>query len=476
MAFASVVVIAAAFLPPAGAEEPDVTPLPVDTHLSKRYTKDLDGLLKRHYIRVLTTLSKTNFSVIDGRFFGLEYDLLREYEKFLNRGKRPDELRVVLEFIPVGRDQLIPKLVEGYGDIVAANLTVTPEREAVADFTDPYLTGIDEVVVTHRGVPAPTRITDLSGREVFVRESSNYYQSLQSLNRALAKMGMKPVKIVRADESLETEDILELVNAGAVKMTLCDSHIAALWAGVFPNIVVHDDVAVRRGTKIAWMVRKNCPKLKASLDEFLKTHRKGTAKGNILFNRYYRKNPWIRNPLSAGERRKFEKYRALFRKYAKKYGFDWVMIMAMAYQESGLDNDRRSPSGAVGVMQITPAAAKQAGVADILSPENNIRAGIRYLAYLRDTYFNEQGIHPRDKVRFTFAAYNAGPSGVMKMRKKAKAMGLDPDRWFRNVEIAALKTVGQEPVRYVSNINKYYIIYRRALEAEKQKRGFQGRT
>lgn len=457
----------AACLRPAAAEPP-FTPLPVDSHLSKKYTKDLDGLLRRNYVRVLTTFSKTNFSVIDGRFFGLEYDLLKGYEKFLNKGKTKKELRTVFEFIAVSRDRLIPDLVGGYGDIVAANLTITPEREAIADFTTPYLTGVNEVVVTHKGVAAPAHVTDLSGREVFVRESSNYYQSLQSLNRALGKMGKKPVKIVKADEDLETEDILELVNTGAVTTTICDSHIAKIWSGVLPNIAVHSGVIVREGTKIAWMVRKDNPKLKASLNDFMSTHKKGTLKGNIFFNRYYKKNPWVKNPVSADERRKYEKYKALFQKYAKKYGFDWVVIMAMAYQESGLDNDKRSPAGAVGVMQMTPQAAKQVKMTGIRLPENNIHAGIKYLAYLRDTYFNEPQISTRDKVRFTFAAYNAGPNRVVKMREKAKKMGLSPDRWFRNVELAMLKTVGQEPVRYVSNINKYYIIYRRAFAAEEE--------
>ncbi len=439
---------------------------PLAAHLSEKYTDDLNVLLKKKYIRVLTTFNRTNFFLSEGKLYGYEYSLLKEYEKFLNKGTKKSELRVVLEFIPVSREQLIPRLIEGYGDIAAAGLTITPMRLKNVDFTDPYLTGVDEVVVTHEKAPKILVPEDLSGKKVFIRESSSYFESLASLNDRLLSLGKRPVQIIKADEDLETEDILEMVNAGAIEITLCDSHIAGIWSKVLKNLQVCREVTLRSGTQIAWMVRKNNPKLKASLNRFLKKHRKGTLLGNIYFNRYYKNNHWIENPLRAGEEKKLKQYKPFFKKYATQYGFDWRFIMAVAYQESGLDNDKKNPSGAVGVMQVLPQTAsdRHVGIDKIHLLENNIHAGVKYLAFLRDRYYGSPEISPRDQVRFTIASYNAGPGKIRQARSLAEEMKLDPNRWFRHVELATLRLVGQETVRYVSNINKYYNIYELYLE------------
>lgn len=457
--------IVSAYNPALCAREPSL-PLPLASHLSKKYQDDLKGLLAKRLVRVLTTFNRTNFFIAGGRFYGFEYVLLKDYEKLLNKDLKKRELRVVLEFFPVPRDALMPALVEGYGDIAAAGLTITPERKERVDFTDPYLSNVNEVVVAHkRTSPRLSNIEALSGRSVFVRKSSSYYASLKALNKTLVQSGKRPVKIVVADENLETEDILELVNAGVVGITVADNHIASIWSGVLKNIVVHKDLKLRSGGQIAWMVRKNNPKLKASLNTFLKTHKKGTLLGNIYFKRYYQEERWIKNPLEAKEKRKLERYRGLFQKYAKIYDFDWVLIAALAYQESGLDPRKKSPSGAIGIMQVLPSTAKdkKVGVVDIHRLENNIHAGVKYLAFLRDRYFHDQSIRRRDRVRMALASYNAGPAKIHKARSLAEKMGYDPNRWFRNVELATLKLVGQETVRYVSNINKYYITYRLAL-------------
>ena len=453
------------------ARQPPQTPLPLGAHLAEQYTDDLDGLIKRRYIRILTTVNKTNFFVHQGKFFGFEYSLLKEYEKFLNKGVKRKELRTVLDFIPVTRDRLIEDLIKGYGDISAAGLTITPERERLVAFTEPYLTGVDELVVTFKRVPELSSSEDLSGKTVFVRKSSSYYESLLALNRKLASKKMAPVHVQLADENLETEDILEMVNSGAVSITIADSHLARIWSQVLPDIRICKRAKLRTGGKIAWMVRKENPKLRSSLNRFLRGYRKGTLLGNIYFNRYYRKNPWIRNPLTFKDTSKLKRYVRLFKKYSDKYGFDWMLIMAMAYQESGLDPNKRNTSGAVGIMQIRPETARDrhVGIDRVEKLENNIHAAVKYLAYLRDRYFRAPSIRPRDQVRFALAAYNAGPGKVAKARKLARQMGLNPNRWFRNVEIGALQLVGQETVRYVSNINKYYLIYRMAREREKKR-------
>ncbi len=439
---------------------------PLDSHLTESYTEDLDALLRRKYIRVLTTYNRTNFFLAQGKLHGFEYALLREYQKALNKKTTRREIQIVFEFIPVSRDRLIPDLVDGYGDIAAAGLTVTPKRREQVDFTRPYLTGIDEVLVVHKSVAPIQDIAALSGHSVFVRRSSSYYESLLALNRQLIAQRMQPVKIVLADEDLETEDILELVNSGAIARTVCDSHIAAAWADILTDIRVNGKVTFRRGGDIAWAVRKTSLALKASLDRFARTHRKGTRLGNIFFKRYYENTTWIKNPLAEDSGKRLAAYAPLFKKYAARYGFDWRLISAVAYQESGFDHNKVSPKGAVGIMQIRPetAADPRIGIPDISLAEKNIQAAVKYLYFLRGHYYNHAAILPQDRVRFSLAAYNAGPVKMRRARKMAGKMHLDPNRWFRNVEMAMLKIVGQETVRYVSNINKYYVIYNNAYQ------------
>ena len=121
----------------------------------------------------------------------------------------------------------------------------------------------------------------------------------------------------------------------------------------------------------------------------------------------------------------------------------------------------RSPAGAVGVMQILPATAADAnvGIRDISSRENNVHAGVKYLRFLRDRYFSDAGIEPMDRVLLSLAAYNAGPRNIARARNKATQMGFDPNRWFGHVEVAAANSISREPVTYVRNIYKYYVVF-----------------
>ena len=439
--------------------------LPLNVHISEAYDEDLPGLLKKKYIRVLTTLNRTNFYISEGHLVGYEYALVKGYEDYLNSRIDQNGLHVVLEFITVSRDQLIPKLVSGYGDIAAAGLTITPERKTRVNFTKPYLTGINEVVITRKNGFQPKNIFDLSAKRIHVRKSSSYYDSLLRLNEKLRKNRRKPVKVMFLNEELETETALEMVDNGAIAITVADSHIARAWSQVLENITIHEDVVLRENSKIAWMVRKNNPRLLSSLNAFIDTHKKGTLLGNIYFNRYYNDTGHLKNPLDPEEWEKLAQYKDVIKKYARKYDFDWLLILAMAFQESELDHNRKSSAGAVGLMQVLPATAmdKNIGITHVGRLENNVHAGVKYLAFLRDRYFNSEKIPLRDQIRFSLAAYNAGPTNISKARKMARKMGLNKNRWFRHVELATLRTIGMETVQYVSNINKYYVLYQSIL-------------
>jgi membrane-bound lytic murein transglycosylase MltF len=91
--------------------------------------------------------------------------------------------------------------------------------------------------------------------------------------------------------------------------------------------------------------------------------------------------------------------------------------------------------------------------------EPNIHAGIKYVSLMRDEFFANEPMDARNKILFSFAAYNAGPGRVQKLRKEAEKRGLNPNVWFNNVELIAARRIGEETVTYVSNIYKYYVAY-----------------
>jgi membrane-bound lytic murein transglycosylase MltF len=304
-----------------------------------------------------------------------------------------------------------------------------------------------------------------------VRPSSSYYESLLALNDQLKSQGREPVRIVPADENLEDEDLLEMVNAGLLPAIVMDSHKARFWKQIFPDITLQENFPLRRGGEIAWAFRPGSPQLKKLVDEFARSHKKGTLMGNVLFNRYLKSTKWVRNALSENEMAKFKQVAAMFEKFAARYNFDHLMITAQAYQESGLDQSKVSPAGAVGIMQLLPttAASKPVGIKNIGRLENNIHAGVKYLRYIQDAYLTDGKLDALNKTLFAFAAYNAGPSRIAKLRQEAARQGLDPDRWFHNVENVAARHIGRETVQYVSNIFKYYIAYKLAVERVEDK-------
>ena len=436
----------------------------------KEFRGDLPELRERRFVRVLTSYSKTNFFHDGGTPRGFEVELLRAWEEQLNRGT-PSYDQVRLVFVPTPFGRLLDDVQQGKGDIAAAGLTVTPEREALVDFTDPYIPQVKEVLVLSDKWSESANLESLGGETIVVRADSSYVGHLEDLNRRLRESGVKPVKVVEADPRLVTEDLLEMVNAGAIDMTVADQHLAEAWAEVLPKIQVREDLAIHAEGSIAWAVRKENPALLESLNTFVRKNRKGSLLGNVLFKRYYVASKWINNPVSDSERAKLEAKITLFRKYGETFGFDWLALAAQAYQESGLDQSKVSSAGAVGVMQIKPstAADQSVDVADIHLIENNIHAGTKYLAFLRDRYFTDGDIEPSARVDFAWAAYNAGPARVRKLRAKAAEKGLDPNKWFFNVERVAAQEVGRETVDYVANINKYYLAYRLQYQAAQER-------
>lgn len=425
---------------------------------------DLSEMRERRLIRVLVPNSRTFFFYDGLQPRGLAYEFMTEFVNTLNAGKSTNA-RVYALFLPSSRDRFIPDIVNGYGDVAIAGLTVTASREQQVDFIAYDLT-MNEIVVTGANEPALGSVEDLAGRSVFVRRSSSYYESLTALNDRLKAAGEPPVRIKLADEHLEDEEILELMHAGVVPITVVDAYIAKLWAPVLPNIRVHADLITRKDAHLGPIVRNGSNELKSALAAFMKTHGPGTAFGNIIIQRYTRDNRWVRNPGTTEDLRRFKQALPFFQKYARQYQFDYLLIAAQAYQESRINQKLESPAGAVGVMQVKPATASDPNVqiANIHTMDANIHAGVKYLRFVSDRYFSDANFDELNRHVFAFAAYNAGPARVRELRATAAKEGLDPNEWFNNVEIIVGRKIGRETVDYVRNILKYWVAYHLALD------------
>jgi membrane-bound lytic murein transglycosylase MltF len=373
--------------------------------------------------------------------------------------------------IPVARDELIPGLIEGRGDLVMGNLTITPERQKLVDFGPPIHPNVDELVITGPAAKTVASFDDLVETGLYVRRSSSYFEHLQTLNAERRAQGRKPIPITEADEYLEDYDLLDMVNAGVLKAIVVDSHKADFWEQIFGKIVVHRDLSVHSGNQIAWAMRKHSPQLMKSISAFAGTVKKGTLLGNILLKRYLGSTRWLRNSLASEDRKRYEETIDIIKEYADRYNFDWLIIAAQAYQESRFDQAKRSPAGAIGVMQLLPATAKDkaVGIPNINRLEDNVHAGVKYLNWLRKTYYSDPKISALDQELFSFAAYNAGPGNMKRARQRAKRLGFDPNRWFGNVEIGMYRAVSGEPASYVRNIYKYYVTYQ-SLERTRKER------
>jgi membrane-bound lytic murein transglycosylase MltF len=432
---------------------------------SVSWTGDLDGMIERRQIRALVVPTRTQYWVERGRQTGIEYELLTAFEAAINKKyKSKKHIKTHVVFIPVSRDELIPALKAGRGDIAAGLLTVTDDRLKQADFGEPFAKGVKEIVVTGPKSPTLNSIDDLAGKEIFVRKSSSYWSHLEALNKRLDKEDKKKIKLRAAPEELQDDDLLEMLNAGLFQLAVVDRYKANLWAKILKNIKPREDLVIHDGGQIAWMIRKNSPKLKVEIDEFAKKHGVGTAFGNTLVRKYTGSTRFVKPATSEREMKKFAQTVDLFKKHSERYSMDYLLMMAQGYQESRLDQNAKSAVGAIGVMQVMPATGKDMKVGDIKQIDPNIHAGVKYIRFVQDNFFDKAPMNELNKTLFSFASYNAGPGRVRQLRREAEKRGLNPNVWFNNVELVAAEKVGAETVTYVANIYKYYIAYKLATE------------
>src|SRR5262245_46791066 len=386
--------------------------------IEQKWTGDLDGMVKRRQIRAGVVYSRTHYFIDKGVQRGIAYESLKLFEDEINTKFKTGNLKVHVVFVPLSRDQLLPALQDGRVDLVAAMLTVTPDRQKLVDFSDPTRTGVNEVVVSGPGAPTLASVDDLSGKEVFVRQSSSYYQSLTALNDKLKAAGKPLVVLKPVPETFEVDDVLEMVNAGLVKFAVVDDYMATFWKQVFTSVTVRNDLTLRTGGNIAVAMRKNSPQLMAEANNWVKKNGPKTMFGNTLLNRYLVSTKFVKNAASEADMARFNTMVELFKKYSSQYSLDWLLMAAQGYQESQLNQSAKSAVGAVGVMQVLPSTGADMKVGDVHQLDPNIHAGVKYIRFMEDTYFKDEPMDDLNKGLMAFASYNAGPGRIRQLRKE----------------------------------------------------------
>jgi len=456
-----------AIRPAATAEEPDGadtarTEDSLVEFVQAPWTGDLEGMLERRIIRILTIPTETSYFLEEGKPRGIAAEFFSAFETFINQRFPPKNrhLKVRVVVIPANGADLFNALLEGRGDIATGGLTITPEREERFDVSDPVFRDIDEIVVSGPASPQITSLDDLAGKEIMVRRTSSYWEHLQRLNERFAAEKKKRIRLQPAPEELSDADLMQMVNAGLVETIIVDSYKADLWSKILPDIRPHPDIAINRGGQIGVLMRRDSPQLRAALNTFIREHKGGTAFGNTVVKRYLGSSRFVKRATAPEELGKFDEVVDLFRKYGAQYSLDPLLLMAQGYQESGLNHKARSPGGAIGIMQLLPSTVRELQVGDIHDLEANIHGAAKYIRFIIDRYFADQPMDDLNKTLFAFAAYNAGPNRIATLRDSTRKRRLNPNVWFGNVELVVSEKVGPEPVTYVSNIFKYYVGFR----------------
>lgn len=423
------------------------------------YRADFTEIKKRKVLRVLTRNNAATYFLWRGELLGFEYELIQAFAK-------KHGLRVKM-VVPPSRDELLPWLLDGKGDIIAASLTVTQSRKDRGIVFSRKTNKVSEYLVARSNDNSIKSIQDLVGRKIFVRRSSSYWQTIRNLINA----GID-IRLREAPESMETEEIIAKVAAGEYDLSVADSHILDI------ELTWRDDVkaALSLGEPVlhGWAMRNSDKILHAEVNSFLKKEYRGLFY-NILQQKYFKTPHKIKRRLeqridksTGGD---LSPYDRLVKKYANKHDFDWRLIVSQMYQESRFDPKAKSWVGALGLMQVMPRTAREMSISNLVKPENGLRAGVKYMAWLWQRFEPELDI--KDRYWFVLAAYNAGLGHVRDARRLAKKQGWKANRWFKNVEKAMLLLSkrqfyknarhgyvrGREPVNYVRNIQTRYQAY-----------------
>lgn len=439
--------------------------------------RDLAEIKKEGKLKALTIYSATSYFLYKGKPMGYEFEMLERFAKHLN---------VELELIIVKDiDELIDRLNDGTGDVVAHGLTITSLRKEEVAFSD-YFYLTHQVLVQkkpdnwlnlHWKKLEDSVIHDameLLGDTVSVRELSSYNDRILNLSEELG--GQIHVKALSGE--LSTDEIIQMVAEGEIKYTVADDNIASIMASYYP--VLDIKVPISFSQRIGWATRQNSNELLNEINAWRKDFKR-EVDYNVIYNKYFKNKKDFRKRVKSEfyslNNQEISPYDDLIKKYSKELGWDWRLVSSLIYQESRFDSKNNSWANASGLMQLMPETAKELGVTDRNDPDQNIKGGTRYLKQMWDNFESIQDSVQRTK--FTMASYNCGLYHVKDAQNLAEKRGLDSNVWDNNVDEIVLDLSipknyqdpvvkygyvrGIEPYNYVTQIFERYEHYKQFI-------------
>ncbi|EKT4522818.1 transglycosylase SLT domain-containing protein [Pseudomonas putida] len=432
-------------------------------HVPASQVRDLAQIRSSKVLRVLVNQSRNSSGEVKGEPVGVEHHRLRSLEHYLNARAR-DGQEIRLKLIPRAKEQLLAALQRGEGDLAAPGELLDPSLVRGVSGSAPVRDQVQMMLVGRKGERSFSRVEQLSGRTVALTSASAAGAVIEQLNQQLALRKRAAIKVEWVDPSLAVEDVLEMVQAGIYHLTVVERPIAQRWARVMPRLRLDSRVHLGQPQAMRWYVRRDASMLLATVDRFLQGYR-APANQDAAFERIYRRQYRVHDPLARKSRKRLESVRAVLQKHGAAQQIDWLNLAALAFKESTLNPAARGSGGAHGLMQITPSAARRVGVSNTATVDGNVQAGARYLALIRRKFFASPQLNERERMAFVLAAYNLGPERVQAMRAEARRRGLNGNQWFFQTERIAMEQVGMGPVNFVNSINKYFLAFNRQRQS-----------
>ena len=435
--------------------------------------------LRDNKLVALTGYNAYSYFIYKGQPMGFEYELVKKLAEHLN---------VSLEVkVSSSIEEMFKMLNSGEGDLIAFNLTITKKRLKIVDFTKPINT-IKQVLVQRKPDnwekmklhEIEKRLlrdpAELIGKTVFVRSSSAYVQRLINLSDEIGG----DINVVEAEPELTIEDLIARVDSGSIDYTISDDNIAHLNTVYYRNIDVETDISLSQ--RIAWAVQKKSDDFEADVNKWLDSM-KATVDFAVIYKKYFTNRYAFKKRVTSDYFSNtgggISKYDDLIKKYSDLVGWDWRLGSSLVYQESQFNPNSKSWAGAFGLMQLMPNTAKQVGISNLKNPEQNIKGGFKYLAYL-DNLWKETITDSTERIKFVLASYNVGPGHITDARNLTEKYEGDPNIWFDNVEVyLKLKSKpkyyndevvkrgyarGKETVKYVKEILERYGQYKQLIK------------
>lgn len=398
---------------------------------------DLDQITKRGYLNALVDNNSTSYFIYRGRSMGYEYELLERYATYLKV-----ELRIK---VIAGIEEAIDLLNKGEGDVIAFPLTITKDRTNYVAFSQTHFNTCQVLIqkkpdnwnanpylAEKELIRNPA---DLIGKEVFVKKGSSFKDRLENLSQEIGGE-----IIIREDSAeSETEALIQKVATGEIPLTVNDQTIAMVNATYYPEIDIKTVLSLPQ--QIAWAVRKNSPDQLQSMNNWLtKIKKDGTFQ--VIFDKYFNSPRTslqrANSDFSSLGGNKLSPYDDQIKNGAEMLGWDWRLLASVMYQESNFNPNVQSWAGAIGLMQLMPETADYFGVSNVYDPEQNIKAGVKFLKYL-DSQWAKTVTDSTERLKFVMASYNVGLSHVLDARNLTKKYKKTPTVWDDNVEYYLLQ-------------------------------------